>query len=1071
MMLKKVALAGASFLCLAHHAQAQDFNQLIAFGDSTTDTGWFANASIGLPGNPVASVIDQWYKNAVANGGEVHFTGPGPGNAQILGSFFNLPANPANTPGGTNFATGGALNGDTLGPGLGNQFSYFFSFLPSALGGGANPNLPSTAGQIGNYLASVNGHADPNALYLISSGGNDVFLASRIIRLAQPFQQLAQAFPGLAQLLAQTFPGLSQAFPGLVAQQLPSFLNGTFISSEAQALAHAAAGLQQAGARYIIVSNQYLPPSTANDPTAVKLGMNLFNDTLNDLNAAGVKFIFADTQSVTIAVELNLEAFGFTAPSSTEACVRPTPTGFGSGAVCANTTTPPPPLTLQMPLTSLLAQYGYLVSADATQTHLFLDGTHFTEAGERIIAQYYDSLVTQHWDGSATVGDGPVNNANLSADGGNGTWDNTSTNWATSIGTINSAWNGISAIFGGAPGTVTVAAPIAYQSIEFSTDGYLLTASAGGTLMPTGVAPIIVDGGLSATIATSITGSGGVGKNGLGTLILTGADTYTGPTNIDGGALQVDGSIAGSSLTTVNTGTMLSGTGTVGNTQVNNRATFAPGNGTPGTSMTVAGNLAFQSGAVYMVFLNSTTSSFVNVTGTASLAGTVNAVFAPGSSVRNQYLILHSGQGFAGTTFSDLTTNFPAGLTTSLSYSADPDVFLNLTAALGSGTTLNVNQRNVANAIDNFFNSGGTLPPGFANLFNSSGASLANSLAQIDGEDATGAERSAFQLTNEFLSLMLDPNVATSDVAPSQPANSPPAGYEAPVNKASPAPTFEQRWTAWAAGFGTGGTANGDPAIGSNDVTSSTFGYAAGMDYHYSPDTVLGFALAGGGTNWGLAHGLGSGRSDAFLAGTYGITRQGPVYLAGAFAFADNWFTTDRTALGEPLSASFQGQDYAGRLEGGYRFAVPVADETFGITPYTAIQAQDFHTPAYSESDMGAGGFGLSYDAQNGTDTRSELGGRFDDSTTLYAVPLTLRARVAWAHDWVSTPALNASFESLPGSHFSVFGAPIPHDSALTSASAQLNFTPNWSFIAKFDGEFASGSQIYAGSGTLRDTW
>jgi len=32
-------------------------------------------------------------------------------------------------------------------------------------------------------------------------------------------------------------------------------------------------------------------------------------------------------------------------------------------------------------------------------------------------------------------------------------------------------------------------------------------------------------------------------------------------------------------------------------------------------------------------------------------------------------------------------------------------------------------------------------------------------------------------------------------------------------------------------------------------------------------------------------------------------------------------------------------------------------------------------------------------------------------------------------------------------------------------------FTPNWSFLAKFDGEFASGSQLYAGSGALRYTW
>lgn len=39
------------------------------------------------------------------------------------------------------------------------------------------------------------------------------------------------------------------------------------------------------------------------------------------------------------------------------------------------------------------------------------------------------------------------------------------------------------------------------------------------------------------------------------------------------------------------------------------------------------------------------------------------------------------------------------------------------------------------------------------------------------------------------------------------------------------------------------------------------------------------------------------------------------------------------------------------------------------------------------------------------------------------------------------------------------------------SASAQLFFTPNWSFLAKFDGEFASGSQTCAGSGTQRYMW
>ena len=144
---------------------------------------------------------------------------------------------------------------------------------------------------------------------------------------------------------------------------------------------------------------------------------------------------------------------------------------------------------------------------------------------------------------------------------------------------------------------------------------------------------------------------------------------------------------------------------------------------------------------------------------------------------------------------------------------------------------------------------------------------------------------------------------------------------------------------------------------------------------------------------------------------------------------------------------------------------------TFGVTPYAALQAQDFHTPSYSESDLTGGGFGLSYAAMNATDVRSELGWRFDNPTLVGGMPLILRARVAWAHDWVSNPSASAEFDSLPGASFVVNGAPMPQNSALTSAGAELFLAPRWTLLAKFDGEFAPGSKTYAASGTLRYSW
>jgi uncharacterized protein with beta-barrel porin domain len=52
-----------------------------------------------------------------------------------------------------------------------------------------------------------------------------------------------------------------------------------------------------------------------------------------------------------------------------------------------------------------------------------------------------------------------------------------------------------------------------------------------------------------------------------------------------------------------------------------------------------------------------------------------------------------------------------------------------------------------------------------------------------------------------------------------------------------------------------------------------------------------------------------------------------------------------------------------------------------------------------------------------------------------------------------------------------VFGAAVPQNSALTSASAELRLTQQWSVSAKFDGEFSSSTQTYSGTGTLKYSW
>jgi uncharacterized protein with beta-barrel porin domain len=641
-------------------------------------------------------------------------------------------------------------------------------------------------------------------------------------------------------------------------------------------------------------------------------------------------------------------------------------------------------------------------------------------------------------------------------------------------------------------------------TLELSGSGTLGSASATTTINNANVdlggttqtqAAVNLNGGLltDGSLNAAINSTGGIIDNVGGTASLTttagtteliGTDGYTGATTVNGGILMVNGSIANSSLTTINTNGTLDGNGTVGNLLVNSGGTFAPGQGTPSTSMTVAGNLAFQSGAMYLIALNPTTASIANATTATINGGTVEAFFNAGTYSAKPYDILHTTGGRTGT-FTNLDAfGLPAGFTANLSYTGT-DVFLNLVASMGAGLGtggLNTNQQNVANALNTFFNNGGTLPPSFSTIFGLTGSQLAQALSQLDGEDGTDAEKGAFALMNQFLGLMLDPFVdgrtgssggGGLSFAPEQQASFPPdiALAYAGILKAPPKQNFDQRWSAWGASYGGSNTTEGNAALGTNNVTTGTFGFAAGMDYRFNPDTLAGFAFAGAGTHWGLAQGLGSGRSDAFQAGVYGKTRAGPWYVAAALAFTNNWFTTDRTAaLGDQLTAKFNGQSFGGRVETGYRYA-PSAAPTFGVTPYAALQAQSFHTPSYSETDLTGGGFALAYNAMSATDTRSELGARFDDLTMFNAMPLILRARLAWAHDWVSNPTLGAVFQALPGASFTVNGAVPPKNSALTSVGAELHMTTNWSLLAKFDGEFAKSSQTYAGTGTLRYAW
>lgn len=201
---------------------------------------------------------------------------------------------------------------------------------------------------------------------------------------------------------------------------------------------------------------------------------------------------------------------------------------------------------------------------------------------------------------SLQLWDGPNTTANNVVDGGTSIWNNALTNWTSTNGSTNAGWGGHTAIFSGTAGTVTLGDNIAFEGIQFMTDGYVINADSGNafTLAPTGTAILRTDAGVTATINAPLTGAGGIQKVGTGTLVLTHANTYADGTQLNEGTLLANHNQAlGSGLVTINGGTLGSGVnGTALGNDMMVKADFSVSPAVNGT-LTFGGGIDLNGGA------------------------------------------------------------------------------------------------------------------------------------------------------------------------------------------------------------------------------------------------------------------------------------------------------------------------------------------------------------------------------------------------------------------------------------------------------------------------------------------
>ena len=168
-----------------------------------------------------------------------------------------------------------------------------------------------------------------------------------------------------------------------------------------------------------------------------------------------------------------------------------------------------------------------------------------------------------------------------------------------------------------------------------------LSGSTGGVLTdlsttPAGTTTLTVSGaspgswnyagaicnGSSRTLSLVVSGSG--------MLILSGADTYTGDTNVQGGGLMVNGSLNSHGNVSVGAAAMLGGTGSVGNVSLAAGGTMAPGllgSGTLGAASAVVNSTSILD---YTLGTANGADGCLAVSGSLSLGGSVTVDVTPG---------------------------------------------------------------------------------------------------------------------------------------------------------------------------------------------------------------------------------------------------------------------------------------------------------------------------------------------------------------------------------------------------------------------------------------------------------
>jgi len=583
---------------------------------------------------------------------------------------------------------------------------------------------------------------------------------------------------------------------------------------------------------------------------------------------------------------------------------------------------------------------------------------------------------------------------------------------------------------------------------QFSETIGSLTGAAGSIITNTGGvgAATLTAGGTGDTTFAGVIGNGAgttaLTKLGSGTLTLSGANSYTGDTNIDAGTLAIasGGDIAGN-VNNNNGGTLDVGTNTLdiaGNT-------YAQATGST-LDVTVASLSA--SGKV-----KSTVAASVSKDSTVNVA-ILNSLYIPSNTT---YTIIEGGAAVAGTG-APTTVNAPAGSRVSFISSVSGNNLIltaNRSSTGFSSVAANSNEAAIGAVLDNITNPSGdmtTILNTMEGLNSSQTDSALNSMEpDTDGATLQVTQATLDQLTDAVLGRQESLCNGNTGVS---------SGTE-----------MLKGVDVWAQGYGS--YLHQDPRQSSQGYNANIWGTALGFDLPITNNiragTCFGFAqdYVRGKDN--------SNRNDinSYQWTIYGEYAKDAYYidLSGSFAF--NTYDASRNvavgAINRTALADYNGQQYAAYIEGGYTFnfkdfgfeKVTVSKlgtqkpsfslTELNLTPLVSFQYQHLYLDKYTET--GANAMNLTVKAQNYDLAQSGFGIKLDYPLDTKYGKLVPELRFKWLYDWIGDAQVNTSTFNGGGGSFATNGF-TPAQSTWDFGAKLTMFTKNnWTCAANYDFE------------------